>query len=816
MKQKKYYFGVILYGLLLIFALLGIDNVYGNNIDWIMQHTIIPDYFRNQFYETGQLIPNLAFHLGGGQNIFNLSYYGLMSPVILISYLLPFVEMKLYIIIASVVLYLLSGILLFRFFAGHHYSGRLAFLISIVFLSLAPMTYHFHYHIMFVWYIPFLILGLMGVDRYVENHKSWLLMISIFLIILTNYYYAVPALFVIVIYGVYRLLENYDTVRGFLADILKAMLRIIIPVLMASFILLPTLYSISNSGRASSDTVSLKSLFFFEISNGMYNSFSAGITFIFLTALIGNIISSKKTKQDLFLNIALLIITLLPVFSYVLNGFLYVRGKVLIPFAVLYALSLIAFMKRLIAKEINLKKLLFWNIILAALILAVNYISHGNVWLLLFFMIDVVITTVFLALTSKNKYFAAVPLCLVLLSSFGNNFNANYMSKELYHELNEKDEAVTSLLDSIEDETAYRIDTNHNTNKNMNKTYGGYYTTSIYSSTFNPYYSDFYHGTGNNIIHRNRLMTSGSDNPLFYNFMGVKYIISEEDNLDYEVLNQKDGYYLYRNQSAYPLVYLSDRLGSAEQYRELPFPYNLEYMMNYSLVENGESKDIDSNLEKIDLGLEESYELNLKERKKITHQLDDSLNLENKYLVISFKMNYAESCKNGDTSITINGVKNKLSCRSWIYRNQNDTFEYLLPATEKLNITISPGRYEISDINACLLEKQENPYQNVENLEINEKTSVVTGEVLAEKDSYLITSFPYDKGFSVYVDGKPVKGEVVNTAFLGFPVDKGKHDIKIVYQSPLYREGVLLSFIALSAFIVITLWERRKRLKLTH
>ncbi|MFQ9511209.1 MAG: YfhO family protein, partial [Lachnospiraceae bacterium] len=82
--------------IVLILLSFGKNEIYGSTIDWVTQHSIFPEYFRNQFYETGKLIPEFAFHLGGGQNMFHFSYYGFLSPIILISYFLPFVPMVSY------------------------------------------------------------------------------------------------------------------------------------------------------------------------------------------------------------------------------------------------------------------------------------------------------------------------------------------------------------------------------------------------------------------------------------------------------------------------------------------------------------------------------------------------------------------------------------------------------------------------------------------------------------------------------------------------------------------------------------------------
>ena len=66
----------------------------------------------SSFYDTGQLFPEFAANIGGGQNIYNFSYYGLYSPLILPSYFLPFLKMSDYMIAVSL-LCLLADVLLF-------------------------------------------------------------------------------------------------------------------------------------------------------------------------------------------------------------------------------------------------------------------------------------------------------------------------------------------------------------------------------------------------------------------------------------------------------------------------------------------------------------------------------------------------------------------------------------------------------------------------------------------------------------------------------------------------------------------------------
>ena len=76
----------------------GAENIFGAKVDWSSQHSVFPEYFRQQFYRTGQFFPEFALNIGGGQNIYNFSYYGLFSPVVFIGYILPNVKISDYII----------------------------------------------------------------------------------------------------------------------------------------------------------------------------------------------------------------------------------------------------------------------------------------------------------------------------------------------------------------------------------------------------------------------------------------------------------------------------------------------------------------------------------------------------------------------------------------------------------------------------------------------------------------------------------------------------------------------------------------------
>ena len=208
MKRSKNYFILIISILLFILLTTGVNNVFGSNTDWLNQHTIFPDYFRQLFYETKELIPNFAFNYGGGQNIFNISYYGLLNPLILPSYFMPFVDMTTYMIIVNILVIIASTLLFYKFLKSHKYSDNTSLLVSLLFAFSVPIIFHMHRHIMFVNYMPFLIMAFMGVDKYIDNNKKCFLIINTFLMIMTSYYYSVGGLVTIFIYYLYRHLHK--------------------------------------------------------------------------------------------------------------------------------------------------------------------------------------------------------------------------------------------------------------------------------------------------------------------------------------------------------------------------------------------------------------------------------------------------------------------------------------------------------------------------------------------------------------------------------------------------------------------------------
>ena len=157
-------------------------------------------------YRYGSVIdwqsPDFLPEVGAGQNAYNFSYYGMLNPLIFPSYLMPFVSMVTYVEALSVLI-LLSMAWLFYGWLRHmqahadvlgtvvsDWAIRLA---TCLFAFASPFLYHSHKQFVFVSYIPFLLLALIGVDRWFLKRRGLLLASMVTALFLTSYLHAVAA-----------------------------------------------------------------------------------------------------------------------------------------------------------------------------------------------------------------------------------------------------------------------------------------------------------------------------------------------------------------------------------------------------------------------------------------------------------------------------------------------------------------------------------------------------------------------------------------------------------------------------------------------
>ena len=852
-KVKRYIPYLLLTGLTLFFCrmFVGRYGIFGAKVDWLSQHSVLPDYFRQQFYATGKLFPEFAANLGGGQNIYHFAYYGLYSPLILPSYLLPFVKMSDYIMAVSITGLIASVLLFYYWLKSRKTDTGTAFILSLMFLLAGPMIGQYSGQIMFVDYMPFLCLALIGVDRYFEQEKSGLFTVSVFLMIMTSFYFSIGGMLSLVLYGLHRYFEqregNRGTVRSFLRDGLCFVRSMILAVLMSGFFLVPTALALTG-GRSKEQNTSFASFFIPQITveRFAYSIYGIGLTTLVITVLLTGLLYRKVYEK--VLTYGCVIVLVIPVFAYLLNGGLYIRDKVFIPFLPLLCYLISIYLEKCRKRELSFIAGIVPYIITTIFVyIARNqFVSKGigkSIWkvLLAESILFLICYVLYCALKRYHKetkeiLMLALPsvICLaVTMNTFYQMKPDRYVNRKLYRDVT-GEQNRQAVKEALKDDGYYRTEQMGSDDENaadLNRIWDVEQNiTSIYSSAYNPDYQTFRQKTfGLEEPFRNGMMQSVSKNPVFQRMMGVRYIVSDSDVPGYTLVKKCGTTGIYQNKDAAPVMYATDRVMTEEEYKKLAFPYNQTVLLEYAVV-GGHTESEDQNimtayqpvsLKKADT--QDGWKIHAKKMKKTTFSIQQvqqktaqEKKQENRVLFLKFRVDNAHP--NKDVAVWINGIRNKLSAKDHVYYNENKTFTYAVPlkdGEDNISVTFGKGKYQLSQVQAylgSLPERSETLYQSEVQVDKKQtKDNVIQGTIQVKNNGWFITSIPYDTHFKMYIDGKETKIQKVNMAFLGCKIRRGKHEVKIIYHAPGTTTGKVLSLIGIAGFLLVLVQEKRKQ-----
>lgn len=837
-KVKRYIPYLLLTGLTLFFCwmFVGRYGIFGAKVDWLSQHSVLPDYFRQQFYATGKLFPEFAANLGGGQNIYQFAYYGLYSPLILPSYLLPFVKMSDYIMAVSITGLTASVLLFYYWLKSRKTDTGTAFILSLMFLLAGPMIGQYSGQIMFVDYMPFLCLALIGVDRYFEQEKSGLFTVSVFLMIMTSFYFSIGGMLSLVLYGLHRYFEqregNRVTVRSFLRDGLCFVRSMILAVLMSGFFLVPTALALTG-GRSKEQNISFASFFIPQITveRFAYSIYGIGLTTLVITVLLTGLLYRKVYEK--VLTYGCVIVLVIPVFAYLLNGGLYIRDKVFIPFLPLLCYLISIYLEKCRKRELSFIAGIVPYIITTIFVyIARNqFVSKGigeSIWKVLLaesilFLICYVLYCAMKRYHKEKKeiLMLALPsvICLaVTMNTFYQMKPDRYVSRKLYRDVT-GEQNRQAIKEALKDDAGYyrteQMGSDDENAADLNRIWDvDQNITSIYSSAYNPDYQTFRQKTfGLEEPFRNGMMQSVSKNPVFQRMMGVRYIVSDSDVPGYTLVKKCGTTGIYQNKDAAPVMYATDRVMTEEEYKKLAFPYNQTAFLEYAVVgEHTESSDqnIMTAYAPVSLKMDNNRTTGGAEQK--------TMQQEGKKQILFLRFRVDNAHPNKDVAVWINGIRNKLSAKDHVYYNENKIFTYAVPlkdGEDNISVTFGKGKYRLRHVQAylgSLPERSELLYQS--EIQVDKKQTednVIQGTIHVKKDGWFITSISYDKHFKIYIDGKETEIQKVNTAFLGCKIESGNHEVKIIYHAPGTTTGKVLSLIGIAGFVLVLVQEKRKQ-----
>lgn len=805
------------------------EGVWGSVTDWQNQHFAIPEYLRTRFYDTGELLPEFAPHLGGGQNIYTLSYYGLMSPVFLPAYLMPHISMADYIQVCSLALVFISCLLMYRL-AKNHFEGYIPLFLTLLFMFAAPLIFHSHRHIMFISYMPFLLTAMLAASSEDSAGSRLLLIISSFCILCTSFYFSISAFAVILIYSVYALLKRYSglSVRRIASYMMPKVICLFLGGLMAGVLWVPTFFTLIGGRENGSSFVNIMKLLIptINLNYAMYSTYSIGLTSIIAAAVI--VLTGSDNRAERFCARIFAVLICLPLIVYLCNASMYIDSKVLIPFLPLAVLLCGDMTVRLLDGKVKMITFTIAFSIVIALDMIFNYREPDINIAMAADGILLIVSCILLTKKNKRKFYFistaafAAAVCLTV------NFSEKFVSRETVDEIYSDDVQLLADEAVASDYSFYRFAGLSDSFETVNMIYGEeFYSAGIYSSVSSGDYRDFrFHTSASGNSQSCNARQTNPHSVIFDVLMGCRYRISNDDKAMFgeTVESSSGGKYLLRNENSLPVGYACSDTVSEGELKELSSAERCEVMLRSIIVPDGGNCEPESfSVSEFDSSytvtgdtsaismINEAYEIKSDTPFTVTAKLD--VPIADKVIFVSCRADNRIGRKQdrSKVSMSINGVKNTLSDPDWKYHNGNYDFSFVISSADPIDELVfdfSAGNYIISDFNISLLDGAvlTDACANKDSFIIDRDSmggDTIEGRISVTSDGWFNLSVPYGKGFEILVDGVPTEYSKTNTAFIGFPISSGEHSIIINYHAPMRKLGLFMSITGGSAAAVM-------------
>lgn len=572
--------------------------LYGSTTDWFSQHAALAETIRNACLEQKTLLPEYL-ELGGGSNGFLFSYYGYLRPDLVLGCLLPGVPMLYILTLYMLAGYLASVLLFYRLLLADGADEFMAFWGSVLFLFSACF-FQTHRQVMFVNYMPFLL----GALLMVRGKKYGRVCVLLSLVYCNSFYYAIAVLFAVGWYW-YR-----EEGKCFLTGYIKTAA---VSIGMAAALLIPTGLAILEHRRAGAGPEGIFRIQG-DFSSVLYSPYGMGLTVVCLYALFWGL-RIRSLRAD---SVCYLFLSGFGLASYLLNGTLYARSKILMPFVPLVLLHCVRVFRRIV-REMGQGCL--WPFVPLGVV-AVCYVGRErSVWI----AADLLVLGVALLLLkagrvspAKNvRRAAAFLLLLVLPASFflktaeTDGYVEGKVAEEIALETENSGngwttpvyagerKAQTGSLASAaarQDETEqalYRFDSIYEPLATGNRdASAGRKKSTMYSSVTDDAYREIYYDRLMTPVQiNNRIAILAADNPFLFYFLGVRRLETEPGRVPdgYEVVEERGNRVIAENKKVLPIAYLTADGMAESEYKKLDAYGQLDALMQTTIIGDEEA-----------------------------------------------------------------------------------------------------------------------------------------------------------------------------------------------------------------------------------
>jgi uncharacterized membrane protein YfhO len=364
-------------------------------------------------------------------------------------------------------------------------------------------------------------------------------------------------------------------------------------------------------------------------------------------------------------------------------------------------------------------------------------------------------------------------------------------------------------------------------------------TTSYYFSISNPNVSEYRNKLGVN-EYLNFLYHEYDARAILHTLANVRYYITRQDYeglVPYGFVYERsfDGYDLYRNENELPFGYTYDKSISYDKWNKLNPIEKQEALLKAVVTEDGED-DVDLSNKVIGHTLVKDDHIETdgntfkvgKDQSRVTLRFDGQPQSEY-YLVlngISFDdgVNYYQD-KLTDTQFDIYAAdQHKIAeyhTSDYQFYNGKDSYSVYLgyyeePISEIAVEFYRAGTYEFDEFEVICApmagyEKDLKDLKKDVLKDLRFSVNRIEGNIDANRDCFLVLSVPFSKGWKAYVDGKPAELLKANECYTGLKLVSGRHEIELVYHTPLMKAGALISLLGCFILAGSMAWQRKKK-----
>lgn len=759
-----------------------------------------------------------SWNMGLGTDFYAIYSYYLASPLNWLVFLFP-AKYLLEVISGLVILKVgLTGLTSYLFFIakdkkdGTVHTAYFALLFSICY---AMSGYVAAYNINIMW-MDCIVLApviLLGLERLVKEGKSGIYTVSLAVCIYTNFYLSVMVCIFLVIYFFYLILTEQTHKNAFLRFAIASLLA----GGMAAVILVPAAIFMMNSNveQAASFPTNLKAFAsFFKVlarhcamiktstDHGILpNVYCGTAAFLFVPLYCMNKeISIKKRVVSILIVVFFLLSFMTNVLEYIWHGLKYPYGFPARQ-SFLYILFLLAIGFECL-KNINgikTRHMLISCVISATFLLLTKFFFqsedfHEWDWLITLAFVAAYAICLFCCYGKKNekkKELVAI-LCYVLMvgecslnmltTSVKTTFRDPY-----FEDIDTYGEFVSEY--SKDEEEFQRFGSYDKMTENDSVLYG-YPSASVFSSMWNTDVGELYTKMG--MAHGKAYYEVEGATPFVMSILNIGYLFSwtEDDVNEYfDQIEEKKGIYLYKATQSLPFGYV------APKGFDMP---EREGALNSLELQN----ELASQLS--DMGA-------LFQRIKVSRQ--------GKCVLVQTETDghYYAVLHNEDINTIVEEVQdievkrfaqlkvNRVLDLGVIARGQRIVLSYpdMMETEKQLEVSV----YQLNE--NALIDALDNLRQkHMEQVEIHDTT--VLGHLELKEEGRLVLSIPYDKGWSVSVNGEKSGTSCFGGALMAFDLEPGSYEIEMHYFPLGLKLGIGISLFSLLIFGLLIFCGKRK------